>query len=140
MFVPCALARFRCEAGDGASAHAVCLERIDFLLELAQQLPQLAQKDNLGLIAGNDLELANGAGESWIQVMAAMYAENKTSIKKQSRIAGAVVSTYFDLGTNVPRIFQAPNLSSNLPPGMPGANPMLFVTQVQLTNWYHSRQ
>ena len=73
-------------------------------------------------------------------VMAAMYAERRTTIKKQTRIAGAVVSSYFDMGNQVPRIFQAANLSSNLPPGMPGSNPMLFVTGAYITNWYHSRQ
>ena len=96
--------------------------------------------DNLGLIADDDMDLATGPGESWIKVMAALYAEGQTTIAKQTRIAGAVVSTYFDMGTNVPRIFQAANLSNNLPPGMPGSAPMLFVTGADVTNWYHSRQ
>ncbi len=96
--------------------------------------------DNLGLIAELDMDLATGPGESWIKVMAALYAEGQTTIAKQTRIAGAVVSTYFDMGNQVPRIFQAANLSNNLPPGMPGALPMLFVTGADITSWYHSRQ
>ena len=93
--------------------------------------------DNLGLIADDDMHLATGPGESWIKVMAALYAGDQTTVAKQTRVAGAIVADYFDLGTNVPRIFYAPGLSNNLPPGMPGADPMLFVTGADLTNWYH---
>jgi hypothetical protein len=99
-----------------------------------------ATYDNLGIIADNDLKISAGGGETWVKVMAAMYAENETVVRKQSRIAGAIVTQYFDLGNNVPRIFQAANLSANLPPGMPGGDPMLFVTGADVTNWYHVRQ
>ncbi len=95
---------------------------------------------NLGLIADADMELATGPGESWIKVMAAIYAEEATRISKQTRVAGAVVSNYFDLGNNVPRVFYASGLASNLPPAMPGDGPMLYVTGAEVTNWYHSRQ
>ena len=95
--------------------------------------------NNLGLIAGDDMNIASGPGESWVIVMAALYANDKTKVAKQTRIAGAIVANYFDLGTNVPRVFQAPGLASHLPPGMPGADPMLFVTGVDVTNWYQVR-
>ena len=72
--------------------------------------------------------------------MAALYAEHATEVNKQTSIAGAIVSNYFDLGNQVPRIFQAAGLSKNLPPGMPGSDPMLFVTGADVVNWYHSRQ
>jgi hypothetical protein len=96
--------------------------------------------DNLGIIADTDIEISTGGGETWVKVMAALYAEEETVIRKQSRIAGAVVTRWFDAGNNVPRIFQAANLSANLPPGMPGGDPMLFVTGADVTNWYHVRQ
>lgn len=96
--------------------------------------------DNLGLIADDDMNLATGPGETWIKVMAALYADGQTTVSKQTRVAGAMVSDYFDLGNNVPRIFQAANLSTNLPPGMPGSDPMLFVTGADVTNWYHVRR
>lgn len=95
--------------------------------------------NNLGLIADGDMNIASGPGESWIKVMAALYANDKTTVAKQTRIAGALVANFFDLGTNVPRIFYAPGLSNNLPPGMPGAAPMLFVTGADVTNWYQLR-
>jgi hypothetical protein len=95
--------------------------------------------NNLGVIADNNMYLAAGAGESEIKVMAALYAEGLTTINKQTRVAGAVVAQGFDLGNQVPRVFQVPKLGTNLPPGMPGAAPMLFVNGVALTNWYHAR-
>jgi len=95
---------------------------------------------NLGIIADTDMHLATGGGESQIKVMAALYAENETLINKQSNVAGAVVSQAFDLGNQVPSVWQVPILSTNLPPGMPGDGPLLFVTGADLTNWYHHRQ
>lgn len=95
---------------------------------------------NLGIIADTDMHLATGGGESQIQVMAALYAENATYINKQSDIAGAVVAQAFDLGNQVPSVWQVPRLGTNLPPGMPGSAPMLFVTGADVTNWYHVRQ
>lgn len=95
--------------------------------------------NNIGLIADEDMHLASGPGESWIKIMAALYAEDETFIAKQSRIAGAVVSNFYDLGVNVPAIWQAVGLSTNLPPGMPGADPLLFVSGARVTNWYHVR-
>jgi hypothetical protein len=95
--------------------------------------------NNLGVIADNNMFLATGAGESEIKVMAALYAEGLTTINKQTRVAGAVVAQGFDLGNQVPRVFQVPRLGTNLPPGLPGAAPMLFVNGVAITNWYHAR-
>jgi hypothetical protein len=94
---------------------------------------------NLGVIADANMELAAGGGESAIKVMAALYAEGATTIRKQTNVAGAVVAQAFDLGNQVPSVWQVPKLSTNLPPGMPGSEPMLFVTGVALTNWYHAR-
>ena len=96
--------------------------------------------NNLGLIADDDMHLATGPGESQIKVMAALYAEGQTQIAKQTTVAGSVVTNFFDLGNQVPSIFQVPALSSNLPPGLPGADPMLFVNGADITNWYHARQ
>jgi hypothetical protein len=40
------------------------------------------------------------------------------------------VSNYFDMGTNVPAIFQVPSLADNLPQGMVGAYPILAFQHV----------
>jgi len=96
--------------------------------------------NNLGIIADNDLHMATGAGESQIKVMAALYAEGTTWVNKQTNVAGAIVSDDFDLGNQVPSVWQVPRLATNLPPGMPGADPLLFITGADLTNWYHIRR
>jgi len=98
-----------------------------------------ATTHNLGVIADNDMFIAAGGGESAVKVMAALYAEGLTEINKQSNIAGAVVAQAFDLGNQVPSVWQVPKLPTNLPPGMPGADPLLFVTGADVTNWYHAR-
>ena len=88
--------------------------------------------DALGVIAGNSMYLATGAGESQIKMTGAFYAQNKIVSSKQNEIAGTFVSNYFDLGTNVPAIYQVPSLADHLPPGMPpGAR---FVV-VRLISW-----
>ena len=75
-----------------------------------------------------------------IKVMAALYAENSASVSKQTNVAGALVAQAFDLGNQVPSVWQVPTLGTHLPPGMPGADPMLFVTGADVTNWYHVRR
>ena len=96
-------------------------------------------RHNLGLIADHRLAIASGPGDSWIKVFAAIYGGDEIRVKKQSRIAGSLVSTTFDLGSNVPRIFQVPKLAGMLPPGMPGAEPLLYVSRAEVVNWTHLR-
>jgi hypothetical protein len=40
------------------------------------------------------------------------------------------VAQYFDLGNQIPSVFQTPLLAKNLPPGMPGATPSYYVKTV----------
>lgn len=93
--------------------------------------------DNLGLIADSNLTLGTN---SQLTMFAAVYAEDNMFINKQTRLAGATVANYFDMGDNVPRIWQVPRLSSTLPPGMPGANPILVPSQTALANWTQLRR
>jgi len=89
--------------------------------------------DSLGLIAYNDINLATGPGDSQLKMMGAFYAQNKITSAKQNQIAGTFVSDNFDMGTNVPKIFQVPGLENNLPPGMPGAT----ITYTMYTSNWH---
>ncbi|MGD8329392.1 MAG: pilus assembly PilX N-terminal domain-containing protein [Acidobacteriota bacterium] len=114
--------------------HSNLLPTGDYL-NLANPTP-----NDLGIIADTDLHLATGPGESQIKVMAALYCEDKTWVNKQTNVAGALVSDEFDLGNQVPSVWQVPILSTNLPPGMPGADPLLFVPAADITNWYQVRQ
>jgi hypothetical protein len=74
----------------------------------------------LGFIALRDVNLATGAGDSQLSMMGAFYAQGIIRSRKQNQIAGTFVANYYDMGTNVPNIYQVPSLSKNLPPGMPG--------------------
>ncbi len=86
--------------------------------------------DCLGVIAGVDIEMATGSGESQILVAGAFYAQNKIKSNKQTQTAGTWVSNYFDLGSQVPIVYQVPLLGRNLPPGMPGGDPYFFIKTV----------
>lgn len=92
--------------------------------------------DNLGLIAGNRILIDRTAQ---INVFGALFANQTIRITKQTDIAGAVVSKFFDMGNNVPAVFQVPSLATNLPPGMPGSLRLPVIEGARVTNWYHER-
>jgi hypothetical protein len=81
----------------------------------------------IGVIAGNDMEICTGAGESAARLAGAFYAVNTIRSAKQTQTAGTWVSNYFDLGSEVPKVYQVPLLGKNLPPGMPGGDPYYFI-------------
>jgi len=91
------------------------------------------RNDVLGLIARDRIELANGSGDAQLTMAIAMYAQHRVVSVKQSEIAGTIVSSYYEM-SNVPRIYQAPELASNLPPGMPGADPIWILT-LDVESW-----
>jgi len=64
--------------------------------------------------------------EAGIDVMGLFYAEDTIAVMKQTDILGTIVSNYFDLGVNVPSIFQVPETINNLPPGMIGSSSTWF--------------
>ncbi|MCH8978486.1 MAG: hypothetical protein IH945_04495 [Armatimonadetes bacterium] len=78
-----------------------------------------------GMIAKQNINLALGGGDSQLMMIGAFYAQGTITSAKQNNIAGTIVSNFFNMGTNVPSIFQVPALSKNLPPGMPGDIPYL---------------
>jgi len=63
-----------------------------------------------------------GFNEASIDVMGLFYAEDQVKVEKQTDIMGTIVSNYFDMGTNVPAIYQVPQTAENLPPGMIGGD------------------
>ena len=68
--------------------------------------------------------------EANIDVMGLFYAENTITVMKQTDMMGTVVSNYFDMGTNVPAIFQVPDTVNNLPPGLIGESSTWFMVVV----------
>lgn len=73
-----------------------------------------------GLIAKRNMLLATGSGSSQLSMAGAFYAQGTIVSAKQNQIAGTFVANFYDLGTNVPNIYQVPALPFNMPPGMPG--------------------
>jgi hypothetical protein len=84
----------------------------------------------LGLIAKRNMLLATGSGSSQLSMAGAFYAQGKIVSAKQNQIAGTFVANFYDLGTNVPNIYQVPSLPTNMPPAMPG-DKLYFTIKVQ---------
>lgn len=81
----------------------------------------------IGLIATQDIEIT---GDSHLKAAGAFYAQNKIKSSKQNEILGTFVANYFDMGSQVPKIYQVPALATNLPPGMPGSQGYYVVTVI----------
>lgn len=94
---------------------------------------QFPNPDALGIIAGDRVELATGGGDAHLDMALAMYAQHQVEIGKQCDIAGTVVSSYYSM-KNVPKIYQVPALTDNLPPGMPGGDP-IWIASVITHSW-----
>jgi hypothetical protein len=81
----------------------------------------------IGIMAGNNMQVGVS---SQLKIMGGFYAQNQIQTKKQTIIMGTFVSDYFDMGSQVPDIYQVPELADNLPYGMIGAYPILNFSQV----------
>lgn len=80
-----------------------------------------------GIMAAGDMYVGTAAQ---VSLMGAFYAQNKIICEKQTKVMGTFVANYFDMGTNVPSIYQVPTLADNLPMGMIGNYPILALSQV----------
>lgn len=89
--------------------------------------------DVLGLIAAKNIELATGSGDAQLSMALAMYGQKKIISNKQNKVAGTMVTSYFQMA-NVPSLYQVPNLANALPPGMPGADP-IYIATLSVESW-----
>jgi len=89
----------------------------------------------LGLMALNNIDLATGPGDSQLMLVGAFYGQSQITSTKQNQVAGTFVCAYFDMGTNVPKIYQVPALADNLPPGMIGSEPIWVTTGFAERSW-----
>ncbi len=62
-------------------------------------------------------------GGAQTKVSGLFYAEQKITASKQTTVAGTFVSNWFDMGSNVPSIYQVPMRRQDYPPGLIGATP-----------------
>lgn len=96
-------------------------------------MTRFATTDALGLVAADRIELATGGGDAQLTMALAMYAQHKIVSVKQNEIAGTMVSSYYEM-SNVPKIYQVPDLANNLPPGMPGGDP-IWIVSLDVESW-----
>lgn len=80
-----------------------------------------------GIMTRNNMNVGTTAQ---LNLVGAFYAMGTITTMRQSNILGTFVASYFNMGTNVPSIFQVPTLADNLPLGMIGNYPILAMQQV----------
>jgi len=81
----------------------------------------------IGIMAEDTMTVGSNAQ---LKLMGAFYAQNEVRSSKQTITTGTFVANYFNMGTNVPEIYQVPDLADNLPRGMIGAYPILQFSEV----------
>ncbi len=99
-------------------------------VQISANLMATVLPDNMiGIMAENVMNLGVGAQ---IDIMGALYSQDTVIIDKQTNIIGSVVSQYFNMGTDVPSIYQVPSMSSAFNGGMRmiGSNPVLMLFPV----------
>lgn len=84
----------------------------------------------IGLLAKGNMGLATGSGDAQLKMAGAFYAQGKIISAKQNEILGTFVANFYDMGTNVPKIYQVPALPTNMPPAMPG-DKLFFTLKTQ---------
>lgn len=85
----------------------------DFLVESGQMFPTTSI---VGIMTPNLITF----DRSQLEIQGLFYAQNKIISTKQTSVTGTFFSDYFDMGTNVPAIYQVPSAMYYLPPGMFG--------------------
>ena len=79
-----------------------------------------------GVISAGDITLGNG--RSKLLLTGAYYTDGTAYSGKQTELAGTIVCKNFDITNQVPKIWQVPSLATNLPPGIPGSDPVWVFT------------
>ena len=80
-----------------------------------------------GFMSTGTMRLGTGSQRN---IMGAFYSEQDVIMSFQTRVVGSLVAEHFNMGNQVPRIFQVPILSDHLPYGMVSNYPIIIVTPV----------
>ncbi|MCX5771249.1 MAG: hypothetical protein NTZ09_13415, partial [Candidatus Hydrogenedentes bacterium] len=75
-----------------------------------------------GVMASGDMSVG---GSSQLDLMGGFYAQGTVTSSFQSTTMGTFVGNFFNMGNQVPEIYQVPELASNLPLGMIGNYPIM---------------
>ncbi|TNF49203.1 hypothetical protein EP232_01675 [bacterium] len=88
--------------------------------------------NSLGMITAGDLTFDGKNGDFYTGFY---YAENQINFNKQSHFAGTVIGGVVNW-SQVPNVYQVPNLATYLPPGMPGGYKIMAFTTRQWRRVY----
>lgn len=80
-----------------------------------------------GFMATGDLKIGTTSQKSYC---GAFYAQGTITSEKQTTCMGTFVSNWFNMGNQVPSIYQVPTLPQYLPYGMIGMRPIWALSQV----------
>ncbi|HAK96904.1 MAG TPA: hypothetical protein DCM87_18415, partial [Planctomycetes bacterium] len=83
-------------------------------------------KNIMGLMTPKSITFAGAQ----TKVAGLFYAEEKITARQQTSVAGTFVSNFFDMGQQVPSIYQVPMQRKDLPPALIGSQPKYIMTLV----------
>ncbi len=80
-----------------------------------------------GIHAQDDMSIGIS---SQLEIMGGFYAQDGIVVNKQTTIMGTIVGNYFDMGGQVPKIYQVPALANQWTANMRmiGSNPVMFLS------------
>ncbi len=93
---------------------------------LSRSFSTFPKLEILGVMAADCISFSSAQ----INVMGVFYAENQIVSLKQTSVAGTFLSNYFDMGVNVPAIYQVEDVVRNLPQGMIGGSPIWAIKRI----------
>jgi len=93
----------------------------------ADTIDSYPENNVLGVMVENNMVVGSSAT---LEIMGAFYAQNQIKCEKQTIVVGTFVSDYFDMGGQVPDIYQVPALADNLPLGMVGNYAVIVFSRV----------
>lgn len=82
--------------------------------------------NRLGVVSEGDMDFPSSAQKL---LTGAYYCAETITSSKQTELAGTIVCRNFDITAQVPKLWQVPSLVENLPPGMPGKDPLWVFTE-----------
>jgi hypothetical protein len=88
--------------------------------------------NSLGMVTAGDLTFDGKNGDFYTGFY---YAQNQINFNKQSHFAGTVIGGVVNW-SQVPNVYQVPNLANYLPPGMPGGYKIMAFTTRQWRRVY----
>jgi phage baseplate assembly protein gpV len=101
----------------------------DVTIDASLKTTNFPDTNLFGIHAQDDMSIGVS---SQLEIMGGFYAQDGVIVDKQTTIMGTIVGNYFDMGTNVPKIYQVPALSSQWTgiTRMIGSDPVLFLSPV----------